>query len=198
MPRSPSFDDRCEDRHSIDLAYLLRKGLLSPGTHRRLTWSRGGSLVASIGIVSHADAITLRYRFRAHGSDDWHDVEERVALVWTPTRFGGRRAWFECPGCRRGCRLLYDAGPRHRCRRCLRLQYTSQYQPTGLGALEHAEKIRKQLGDNIGMAFEGDPFPDKPKGMHWRTYRRLEERYEDLQASWTVAAMRRFGFTGRR
>ena len=118
--------------------------------------------------------------------------------MWTPTRFGGRRAWFECPGCRRGCRLLYDAGPRHRCRRCLRLQYTSQYQPTGLGALEHAEKIRKQLGDNIGMAFEGDPFPDKPKGMHWRTYRRLEERYEDLQASWTVAAMRRFGFTGRR
>ena len=90
MPRSPSFDDRCEDRHSIDLAYLLRKGLLSPGTHRRLTWSRGGSLVASIGIVSHADAITLRYRFRAHGSDDWHDVEERVASVdayplWRPT-----------------------------------------------------------------------------------------------------------------
>ena len=37
-------------------------------------------------------------------------------------------------------------------------------------------------------------FPDKPKGMHWRTYRRLEERYEDLQARWTVVAMRRFGF----
>ena len=81
-----------------------------------------------------------------------------------------------------------------RCRRCLRLQYTSQYQ--ALGALEHVEKIRKRLGDELGMAFEGDPFPDKPKGMHWRTYRRLENQYEELQALWTVAAMRRFGFRG--
>ena len=56
--------------------------------------------------------------------------------------------------------------------------------------------MRKRPGDDEGSAFEGDPFPDKPKGMHWKTYRRLEERYEDLQARWTVAAMAKFGFTG--
>jgi hypothetical protein len=83
-------------------------------------------------------------------------------------------------------------GARFRCRKCYGLQYASQCEAPGLGAV--AEKIRKRLGDQHGSAFDGDEFPDKPKGMHWRTYRRLEEQYEELQARSTVAAMRRFGF----
>jgi hypothetical protein len=45
------------------------------------------------------------------------------------------------------------------------LQYASQYEALGLGAVDQAQKIRKRLGDNEGSAFEGDPVPDKPKGM---------------------------------
>ena len=189
MPPYPRFDDRCDELRSIDLAYLRRRGMLEPGTHRRLTWSRQGQVVSSIGIHSSGDAVTLRYRSRSRGSDDWHDIVERIALVWTPTCFGGRRSWLECPGCRRGCRIIYEAGPRYRCRRCTGLHYSSQYEAAGLGALGRAEKIRKRLGDHDGLAFDGEP-------MHWRTYRRLEERYDDLQTRWTVAALARFGFRG--
>jgi hypothetical protein len=40
-----------------------------------------------------------------------------VPYVFTPTRFGGQRAWFQCPGCRQGCRVLYGTNSL-RCRRC--------------------------------------------------------------------------------
>lgn len=81
-------------------------------------------------------------------------------------------------------------------RRCLQLRYASQYEPPGLGGVDQADKIRKRLGDTDGSAFEQDEFPPKPRGMHWTTYRRLEERYDELQFRWTRAAMARFGFTG--
>jgi hypothetical protein len=34
-------------------------------------------------------------------------------------------------------------------------------------ALHPAEKIRDRLGGSANMM---EPFPEKPKGMHWRTY----------------------------
>ena len=35
--------------------------------------------------------------------------------------------------------------------------------------------------------------PPKPKGMHWRTYNRLVDRYEKYDQQWSLEAMRRFG-----
>jgi hypothetical protein len=35
--------------------------------------------------------------------------------------------------------------------------------------------------------------PWKPKGMHWRTYNRLAQRYERYDAQWGSEAVRRFG-----
>ena len=35
--------------------------------------------------------------------------------------------------------------------------------------------------------------PPKPKGMHWKTYERLAERYEAYDNQWSLAAMQRFG-----
>ena len=35
--------------------------------------------------------------------------------------------------------------------------------------------------------------PPKPKGMHWRTYNRLVDRYEKYDQRWSLEAMRRFG-----
>jgi hypothetical protein len=37
-------------------------------------------------------------------------------------------------------------------------------------ALHKAQSIRKRLGGSANMT---TPFPEKPKGMHWRTYERL-------------------------
>jgi hypothetical protein len=38
-------------------------------------------------------------------------------------------------------------------------------------ALHPAEKIRERLGDSANMM---ELFPGRPKGMHWKTYERLQ------------------------
>ena len=38
----------------------------------------------------------------------------------------------------------------------------------------------------MGLLGLDDGFPPKPKGMHWRTYRRLEQLDEHLADRWFV------------
>ena len=40
---------------------------------------------------------------------------------------------------------------------------------------------------------ECNDLPPKPKGMHWRTYNRLADRYDRYDQQWSWEAMRRFG-----
>ena len=42
-------------------------------------------------------------------------------------------------------------------------------------------KLRERLGQ---IAPIDAPFPPKPKGMHWRTYHRLEALDEELSMQW--------------
>jgi hypothetical protein len=37
-------------------------------------------------------------------------------------------------------------------------------------ALHRAQSVRERLGRSANMM---EPFPEKPKGMHWKTYERL-------------------------
>ena len=154
------------------------------------SWSRGGERTGSITVRSLKCGVELSYRTRSHGGE-WQPVDELVPFVWTPTRFGGRRQWFKCLSCGRGCRVIYGSS-RFRCRRCHGLRYTSQYEPAYQRAIDQADRLRKRVGGSHG-AFEGQEFPPKPKGMHWKTYRSLEERYDELQNRWAVGAMALFG-----
>lgn len=173
--------DKCHEFHSIDIAWLRRNGLFAPGTSSTLRWSRRGTQTGSIGIQCQADCIRLVYRHKPSG-EDWIDVNERVTLVETATRFGGRRPWFVCLSCSRRCRILYGGG-RFRCRRCNGLKYDTQYEPPFARAATRALKIRERLGGRGGI---DDPFPAKPKGMHWRAYERLKEEEERLQGQWSA------------
>jgi hypothetical protein len=42
--------------------------------------------------------------------------------------------------------------------------------PESTWALHQAQDIRRRLGGTANMM---EPFPEKPKGMHWRPYERL-------------------------
>ncbi len=126
----------------------------------------------------------LTYRQRSPGGD-WREINEIVPLVETPTRFGGRRHWFECLSCRRRCRVLYG-GAYFRCRRCHSLRYQSQYDPAWGRNASQALKIRARLGDTCGV---DHPFPAKPRGMHCSTYRLLEAKYYRLTDNWAAGAM---------
>jgi hypothetical protein len=59
-------------------------------------------------------------------------------------------------------------------------------------ALDQADKIAKRLGSTWGCAFDGSELPPKPPRMRWRTYRRIEERYEQLQRQGMAGAYAKF------
>jgi hypothetical protein len=73
------------------------------------------------------------------------------------------------PVMRGRCAVLYG-GTHYRCRKCWNLAYQSQHEVPYQRALSQAQKFRQRLG---GSPCTDDPFPEKPKGMHWRTYDRL-------------------------
>ena len=176
--------ERVGGRHSISSAYA--QGLLErvPYEHQL---SYGEQPMGSIGLQALPDGLRLFYRTRTN-DDDWHALDEVIPYVWMPMRFGGRRQWFRCPKCGRRCRILYGDS-RFRCRRCHRLSYSSQAESRADRATRAMFKIVRRLDPEEDC----NDLPRKPKGMHWRTYDRLAERYEHYNAQWGMEAMRRFG-----
>jgi hypothetical protein len=157
---------------SIDVRYLHRNDLLKPGYSFSLGWSRAGRQTGSIGGVTQDDLVTFFYRHRRGPDSEWEDIRETVSLDWTPCNFGGERPWFICPGagCGRRVTMLYGPGKYFLCRHCYDLTYQSQRDNKMYRALHRAQNIRERLGGSANMT---EPFPEKPKGMHWRTYERL-------------------------
>jgi hypothetical protein len=167
----------------IDVRYLSRKGYLHPGSSCTLRWSRNGNEVASIRVRSTSDSVVLSYRRKLPGSDEWKSEEYPVYLDWTPCNYGGTRPWFLCPArrCGRRVAVLYGGGI-FACRHCHRLAYQSQKEQAHGRAMIRAQAIRTSLGGSPSL---GEHFPDKPKGMHWRTYERLRLEAERAEArSW--------------
>lgn len=175
--------------HSIDLAWLRRRKLLTAGRWSTLRWSRGGEETGSIQITGVPEGVLLSYRHRSQ-ERDWEAIREVIPVVETATRFGGRRHWFTCLSCQRRCRIIYG-GARFRCRKCMRLRYDTQYEPAFARAATKALKIRDRLGGRGGIH---DPFPRKPKGMHQKTYQRLSLEEERLQSVWAVGIAAKFKF----
>ena len=78
------------------------------------------------------------------------------------------------------------------CRHCYRLAYTCQREPNYSWAINRAQAIREKLG-GTGNLFM--PFPQKPKGMHWRTYHRLRLAHEQADARSWPPFLKRFNGT---
>lgn len=135
----------------------------------RVTWSRNGQVTSSIGYTLAADWIELSYAYGT--APQREDVRETINLTFTEQPFGGRRRWFVCRGCGRRCRVLI-AGKYFRCRKCYGATYPCQYERIRARGLAKAERARERVGADPGIS---NPWPRKPKGMHWRTYRRLEK-----------------------
>jgi hypothetical protein len=160
---------------SIDVLDWHRRDYLRSPRWFSWAWTRNGEQVASINVATQRHSVTLKYRTRPHG-EDWTNVEQRVTIAWTPCRFGGERPWFICSVyangiyCGRRVGTLYSAGRLFACRHCYRLAYASQQESAHRRGLWKAQKIRMRLGGSASMF---DSFPEKPKGMHWRTYERL-------------------------
>jgi hypothetical protein len=164
-----------ESCRCIDVLDWHRRDCLRSPRRFSWAWRQDGERVASINVETERHRVTLKYRSRPHGGD-WTDLKQWFPVVWTSCRFGGDRPWFVCSVyangtyCGRQVTRLYNAGHLFACRHCSRLTYASQQEPAHERGLRKAQTIRMRLGGTANML---DDFPEKPKGMHWRTYERL-------------------------
>jgi hypothetical protein len=193
MPRHPYGGKRTVGScRSIEVLHWNRRGYFKSPRRFSWTWSRDGQRTASINVQTQRDVVTLRYRNCAHG-DDWIDVKQPIAIAWTPCRFGGERPWFICSVrsngafCGRKVTKLYAGGPLFACRHCYVLTYASQQEPLRERGLFKSQKIRMDLGGSPNMLEE---FPDKPKGMHWRTYDRIRGTHDRARNQSMIGLMR--------
>lgn len=182
----------CEASLRIDVRYMRKEGLLRTGRHGTLSWSRNGAQIGWIRYKVHPHSLELDYRTRPVGEEEWTPVNEHVPLLRSEQPFGGSRLYLGCARCFSRNLVLYG-GVRFRCRKCLNLAYASQCEDVIDRAASRSRKIRMRLGCDGGF---DDPFPPKPKGMHWSTYDRLESecaKLDDQVAEKFCGLMARIG-----
>jgi hypothetical protein len=143
----------------MDVRSWRRDGVLVPGrsfVHQR--WNV--EVLVPSNVAARPDRISLV---------DRSGLKQSLSLEWTRCNYGGSRVWFVCPTCRRRVAILYGAFA-FACRLCRRLAYDSEQDSGWNRSLRRARTTRMRLGGSANLA---EPLPGKPKGMHWRTYRRL-------------------------
>src|SRR5215469_8765715 len=146
------------------------------------------SVTKSIPDIAARVAQVYRHR---RGGGDWQSEEYPVLFAESRCHLGGTRKWFLCParGCGRRVAVLYGGGI-FACRECHQLAYDSQREKPHDRALSRLQKLHVRLG---GSGAVGDGLPFKPKGMHWKTYRVLANRFRRLDMAMDSAAAAYFG-----
>ena len=163
---------------TLDLYKLIKDGAFCPGqiTGGSLTWTRNDEYIGSIGYSSDLTN-PASGSVRLHYNHEDKPVDYRVLLSTTRPYFGGVRWWFVCPvNSSRAAKLHLPSGSNiFASRQAFDLAYPSQNETVSDRMLTKAQDIRRNLGGSASLL---DPFPDKPKGMHWATYWRLRDQSE--------------------
>jgi hypothetical protein len=179
----PAYGGRttCESCNWIDVRRWHREGRLAAGQYFSCSWTCRGEPSGTIKVSTEWDAVLLIYRARRWETPEWKSIEQRVPITWTNCHLGGQRPWFVCSVysdgryCGRRVAVLYAAGELFACRRCYGLAYASQQESPRFRNISGSRKIRMTLGGSPNLC---DPFPEKPRRMHWHTYLRLRVRGE--------------------
>lgn len=186
----PGYRAKAEQLHRLDIRDLRRRDLLRCRCSFTWSWQRGGEHSGSIGLQVQSDELlTLRYTLTQDGKA--RDVVERVTLARQACRYGGSRAWFQCPCCARSVAVLYLRWSRFACRHCQQVAYSSQSEDVMDRTWRKQVKIEARLGQHW----------QRPKGMRQRTYRRLKNILIDCEerreSAFCVAAARLLASMGR-
>ena len=113
-----------------------------------------------------------------------------IPVVATRCNYGGVRHWFLCPAqtCNRRCKKLYlYPGKVFVCRECLKLAYTSQNRCQ----LDRIICKKWDLVDKLGGG--SDFIMNKPKGMHHKTFNRIQKEIWRLHELAEQGIFERFG-----
>jgi len=188
----------------LDLAQLMRRGTVQPGQRNSglLTWRYGtdGEEKASLSFVADCSDLSsahVRLKYTTNGTS----MDYQVWLERTPCHFGGFRWWWRCPRSGRRVRVLClpPGETMFVARTMYRLPYRSQRETHIQRSHDRLRRLYGKLDGNY-QYFE-DPIPERPKGMHRRTYERLAgaiERAEDEHDRvWLAGSLRLLQRWGR-
>lgn len=193
--RNQSGKNTTEDALPLDIRRLRRAGVFIPGRLFSWQWTINDKPIADIRVRVEIEHAVLIYRYRPRGATEWQNVEQTVYLDRTGCTYGGTRSWWRCPSCSKRVAVLYGAGKCYACRYCYQLAYACQRERADDRAARRADRIRRRLGWPVGIF---NPSGGKPKGMHRKTYERLNRVHDAyLNRSLSVIAQR-FGFLEKR
>lgn len=189
----PGWRRKLESCFRLDIPALRRHNVLTPGTWHGWQWTRDGERTGYVNIAAMSGHLRLSYTWTPYGSEPQR-IEQFIGLERTACRFGGARDWLICPDC--GCRriALYGLNRRGRfaCRVCMRLAYVSE-------ALDRCGRLGRQQS-KLERRLEQDERKPPRRRMRERTYRRLMERLDALEAAqdeeFTIALARIMARTG--
>ena len=126
---------------------------------------------------------------------------QTLRLTRMNSGFGGTRAFWMCPQCKRRVRYLYFKGRGFMCRECASLNYKSQQETKDSMCDYRRGMAFAENKLSVNPAFRPDGFdfceyiPERPKGMHETTYRRYLSRflkYRERHTARTMADMKKF------
>jgi len=185
-----------DESRRIDIAWMIRKRLAVPGAIRggTLSWSRGDQPAGNISYTAdmfdpeHA-ALVLKYTITENSEK--RDYTQRIRLSYTVPPYGGKRWWMHCPvnGQRVGKLYMPPNAETFASRTAWRLGYQSQRNAPRDAVFERLFRLQKRLGCPQGWEM---PIR-RPKGMHRRTYDRLEDEYWYLDALCAAEMMKTIG-----
>jgi len=154
---------------ALDVRELHRSGVLQDSwvTYRpSLRWP----CVTKITAARYVILLELRMR----------STPQHIRVSWTRCHFGGTRPWMHCPFCKRRVAKLFMGLGGYYCRPCVGNPiYASQTKSAQSRRHYRACKLRLRLG---GDASPAKPFPERPRGMHRKTFARLRRKSEELEA----------------
>ena len=196
--RTHDYISRYKRLDSFDFGKLLplmeRKG--EDHIESSMSWRDGSSIDAML----YLDRLKVCYT----ASEEERKIRDDIYFDGVDNNYGGaQRFYFVCPYCGRRCRILYIHRVHFKCRLCARLNYYSQQVTKGTDAA--ADRMEKFIKNKFGVKERLSPMdaeryiPDRPKGMHTKTYNRLLMELSALQykysREWIETASRLFGLS---
>jgi hypothetical protein len=145
----------------------------------------------SVNVVLYPDCLVVEVDYCWAHKGERGEIYEDIRLDTVGNNYGGQRYYFLCPCCGRRCRFLYLHQVHFKCRQCAQLNYTSQQVTHGPD--EAAHRLNQFLRNKFGVGESLAPFefrsfwPERLHGMHYKTYERLLQEYDDLYAQYDRA-----------
>lgn len=161
--------------HSIDIRIWKKQGWLEPDT--TITYSHGLHVQVDRGGIE-LQFTTVDELTDADGRQ--HSYSEYVNIHRQECHFGGKRPVFICPSCKRQSFILYQRYGYYRCRSCCNLAHASQLECSHFRMINRAYKLLRRIHKDACLML---PIPEKPKGMHGYTYRRIVREVEHIRGN---------------